>query len=90
MTRESLEDIVKKIIEEICQNHKSLDITKPFSIVVYDPLRSRMEGLNGTRDSLKNAVRTLLSWLDKEPASIGEILIYKPKTKVIYRKTPAP
>jgi hypothetical protein len=90
MAKESIEDLVKKVVEEICENNKNLDINRPFSIVVYDPQQPRELGLMATRDSLKSAVRTLYQWTEREPLHIGEILLYKPKTKVIYTKTPTP
>ncbi len=86
MTQESMEDLVKRVVEEIREKDRSLDIALPFSIVVYDPQRSRMEGLLKTCNSLKSAVRSLYTLLKKEPTSTGEIFFYQRQRKTVYRK----
>jgi hypothetical protein len=74
---------------EVLRANKGLDFTKPFAIFVYNPLYERVNGAGVTCTSLKSAVHTLLSWLEKEPTHTGEVLIYKPKTKVMYQRIPS-
>jgi hypothetical protein len=88
MANESMENLVKEVMGEISEKNKGLDGSKPFSYVVYDPLRARSDGISGTRPSLEHTVRALLSLLNQEPTYVGEILVYKPHTKVFYTKLP--
>lgn len=88
MAIESMESLVKRAFEEICEKNKDLHIDQPFTIVVYDPIRPRSDGLITTRKSLTHSVQTLFMRLQNEPQSIGEILFYKPRRRVVYQKKP--
>ena len=88
MTKESMENLVKRVVKEICEKNKRLDPTSPFSIAVYDPQKSRSEGLIKTCTSLKSAVYDLYTLLEKEPAYTGEIFFYRRDRIVVYTRSP--
>lgn len=89
MKKESIDNLVKRVLGEICEKDKSISISVPFSIAVYDPQKTRSEGVIKTCDSLKNAIHCLYMLLEKEPTSTGEIFSYRRRRiNIVYTKSP--
>ncbi len=88
MANENIDDLVKRVVEEILEENKNLTANQPFNVVVYDARWLRAQGVIITRNSLPYAVRSLYENLHKEPQSEGEILLYKPRLRVVYKKSP--
>jgi len=86
MAKESMNDLVKRIVGEICAQKPELKINRPFNIVLYDPLGQRMNGIMKSEKNLQDAVRTFFEQLEKEPTYVGEILFYSPIKTVVYKK----
>lgn len=88
MATENIDDLVKRVVGEILEENQDLTANQPFNIVVYDARWLRIHGIFITHNSLPQAVRDLYKNLQLEPKYEGEILLYKPKLRVVYKKSP--
>lgn len=86
MAKESMNDLVKRVVSEICSKKPELNIQRPFNVVLYDPQGQRMNGVMKSEEGLARAVRTFFEQLEKEPTYVGEILFYVPVKTVVYQK----
>jgi hypothetical protein len=90
MAVKSREYLIKKVVEEIHNDSRNLNLDphRSFHVFIHSPKLPREFGFGTDQIGLEVAVEKLLKMMDTEPTYVGQILYYRPIRRIVYEKLP--